>query len=266
MRAVRTLALAAVLLMAAAAHAQSAECAEDWSCWLTPYNTPGTILGVRITLTQVDHGSGVEHGFLTAYSTELYTTLDHVTGHFALAGAIGGGSAGNEGGIGGTLDFGMRANVTPTSGPFVRIALDGSILGNDALYLSMFEPAQGRVGYQLLDGDTLLEGGVIAGYLPVGRFDAAAGTRDLSDTAEVGLYGAVHLRPFRADARFAHLPADASAPRTAVNLLRVALCSYPRPLALCADLLYVHADALFGMHGARTTSAVYSGFTLGLTP
>lgn len=261
----RIFAFAAVLLMATAVHAQSAECAQDWSCWLSAYNTPGTILGVRTTLTQVDHGSGVEHGFLTAYSTELYTTLAHVTGHFALAGAVGGGSAGNEGSIGGTLDLGMRANVTPTSGPFVRFAIDAFVLGNDALYLSLFEPAQGRVGYQLLDGETLLEAGVIAGYLPLGRFDAAAGTRDLSDAPELGLYGAVDLDLFRADARFAHLPAEGSA-RTALNLLRVALCSYPRPLALCADLLYVHGDASFGAHGSRATSAVYSGFTFGLTP
>jgi hypothetical protein len=265
MRAVRILALGAVLLVASAARAQSSECSRDWSCWATLYNTPGAILGVKTTLTQVNQHDGIEHGFLTTYSTELYTTLDYVTGHFALSGALGAGSAGNEGAIGGTLDFGMRAEVTETSGPFVRFAIDGFMFGHDVLYLSMFEPAQGRVGYQLLDGDSLLEGGVIAGYVPIGRFDPAGGTRDLSDTPEVGVYGAAHLRLFRADARFAHMPADASAPRTAVNLFRIALCSYPRPIALCADLLFVHGDALFRA-GARATGAVYSGFTVGLTP
>lgn len=265
MRGVRILALAVVLLVSASARAQSAECAADWSCWTAPYNTQGTILGVKTTATQVDHAGGVEHGFLTAYSTELYDTLHYVTGHFALAGALGGGSAGNEGSIGGTLDFGMRAAVTATSGPFVRLALDGFVLGNDALYLSLFEPVQGRAGYQWLDGDTLLEGGLIAGYLATGRFNPSGGRSDLSGSAELGLYGAAHFRLFRADARFAHIPADAGAPRAAVNLLRVALCSYPRPLALCTDLLYVHGDASFGSHGARETSAVYAGFTLGLT-
>src|SRR3954452_8267301 len=99
---VRICALAAVLLVAATAPAQSAECAQDWSCWATLYTTPGTILGVKATLTQVDHGRGVQHGFVTAYSTELYNTLHYVTGHFAAFGTLGGGSAGNEASIGGT--------------------------------------------------------------------------------------------------------------------------------------------------------------------
>jgi hypothetical protein len=259
-------ALAVVLLLSATVHAQDAGCTKNWGCWELVYSTPGTILGVQTALTQIDHGGGVEHGFLAAYSTEHFGTLGHASAHVAMFGTIGGGSAGNEGSLGGAADFGVRATVSETSGPFLRLGIEGLLLGNQALYVSLLEPVQGRIGYQLLDGATLLEGGITVGYVPTGRFDPGPGRRDLSDTVEVGLYGAVQLPLLRLHASLMHLGDVATSPGSAVNLLRVGACGYPRALALCTEVMYIRADAAFSATRVESTSAVYAGFTVGLTP
>jgi hypothetical protein len=210
----------------------------------------------------VERGRGIAHGVVAVYATEHYTTLRQVTGHVALYGAIGGGSAGNEGSLGTTLDFGFRASVTPDGGPFVRLGIDGFMLGNDRLYASLFEPVQLRTGYQWLMGPKLLEAGLTAGYVLTGQYEPGAGVRDLSDSSELGAYGALHLRLLRVDARFAQL-SRRGVPGV-FSLLRVGLCGYPGMLALCTDVLYLRGAAEFAGSVVQARTALYAGFSAAL--
>jgi len=244
-----------------AAQPQAEECA-NWAPWLDFYAAPGTQLAVKTTLTQIVEERGVENAFVMAYASELYTTLRQVTGHVALFGSIGGGSARTEGSLGGTLDFGFRSSVTPKSGPFLRVGLDGYLLGNKRLYVSVLEPIQGRAGYQWLDGSRLLEAGLTAGYVLAGRFDASGGERDLGDSSETGAYAALHLRPVRVDVRYQHL-ARRGAPG-AFHSVRAALCGYPDIVALCTDFNFMRGDSRVDGSGVRARTALYVGFSVGL--
>jgi len=264
-----SLVLAATLLSLASAHAQSpcasGEACEDkagWASWRQFYAASGAQLGVRATFTQVERGRGLAHAFLAEYSSERYTTVRNVSGHLALHGAVGGGTAGNEGRLGGTLDFGYRGDVTSHGGPFVRIGIEGFALGNDRLYASLFEPVQGRTGYQWLTGSLLLEGGFTAGYVWSGRFEPGAGERDLSDSSELGAYGALHLRLLRVDARYMHVTRRGAV--GAFDLVRVSLCGYPRFVALCSDVLYMRGAAGFGDGAVQARTAIYAGLSAAL--
>src|SRR4051812_7585838 len=102
--------VAMLLLLTASARAQQTVCdpnvrdcgcEKNWGCWDLVYTAPGTILGFTTTLTQVEYGDGIEHGMLAAYSMEHYGTRRAMSGHLAAYGTIGGGSAGNEGSLGG---------------------------------------------------------------------------------------------------------------------------------------------------------------------
>ena len=81
MRAVRILALVAVLIVAGGARAQSAECASDWSCWLTPYNTPYDSFSLGIQVLEPGahirrHAHERQHEVLFCYAGEGWAEID----------------------------------------------------------------------------------------------------------------------------------------------------------------------------------------------
>lgn len=263
------LALALALLSPVSTRAED-ECAEGstaeeclgWGPWANFYSSPGTSLGVKVTATQVVEERGTEAAFLVAYATELRTTLKQVSGHVALFGSLGGGSARTEGSLGGALDFGFRASVTPHSGPFVRAGVDGYLLGNRRLYVSLFEPVQGRMGYQWLDGARMLEAGLTAGYVWAGSFDAGDGERELGDSSEAGGYVSLRLHGVSFDARFAHL-IRRGAPGP-FDVARLGLCGYPDIVAVCSDVMYLRGDSVVDGWSVRARTAWYAGFSVGL--
>jgi hypothetical protein len=248
---------------------QSCTCPKDWGCWELIYATKGTVLGAKITVTYSDANAPdeLDAGFVTFYSTEHYATRDGLTVHVQAFAGIGGGTAHNEGSLGGTLDVGWRGKITDTSGPFLRVGMSGMMTGHRAFYLSMFEPFQGRAGYQLLDGDTVFEVGMTHGFIPVGYFDPGEhAARDLSRSKELGGYAAYHRDGYRADASFLHVfDPEAGSDHDDVEIAHAAYCDYRLGIALCADGLFTRGEAR--MDGReRMTNALYFGITLGLTP
>jgi hypothetical protein len=248
---------------------ETCACPKNWGCWELLYTTKGTILGAKATITYSDANGaeGFDAGFITFYSTEHYATRDNLTVHVLAFGGIGGGTAHNEGSLGFGLDFGWRGSITETSGPFLRVGMGGMMTGHRAFYLSLFEPFQGRAGYQLLDGDTVLEAGITHGIIPVGRFDPGEhARRDLSRTKELGAYLALHREDYRADATFMHVfDPEAGKDRDDVEIVRAMYCDYRLGFALCADGLFTRGEARKAGR-ERMTNALYFGITLGLTP
>jgi hypothetical protein len=244
-------------------------CEQEWGCWELIYTTKGTVLGVKATLTYTE-GAGeddLDAGLVTVYSTERFATRNSLSVHFLGFASIGGGTAGNEGALGGSLDFGWRGFVTDKSGPFLRVGLSGLLIGHDAFYVSMLEPFQGRAGYQILDGDRVLELGMTHGFIPVGRFDPGReARRDLGRSKELGGYAAVHYSGFRVDASFMHVfDAEPGFDRDDVELARALFCNYQLAVTICADALFTRGEA--NVRGReRMTHSLYMGLTLGLSP
>jgi hypothetical protein len=248
---------------------QSCPCPKNWGCWELVYATKGTILGVKVTVTYSDANAPEEldAGFLTVYATEHYATRNNLSVHVQASAAIGGGTANNEGALGGSLDVGWRGAITETGGPFLRAGMSGLMTGHRAFYVSLFEPFQGRLGYQILDGDDVFEVGMTHGIIPVGHFEPGEDVkRDLSRTKELGGYAAFHRAGYRADASFLHIfDPEPGNDRDDVELARAAYCDYRLGLALCADALFTRGEARKNGR-ERMTNSLYFGITLGLTP
>jgi hypothetical protein len=254
-------------LSASSAVAKDATCADDLGCFALWYSAQGAVLGAKATLSHVQAGRGVEAAALMSYRTELHATHDELAGHLLAFGSLGGGSAGTEGSLGGSLDFGWRAPVSENSGPFVRAGPSGVLLGHDRLRVSLFEPVQARLGYQLLDSAALIESGFTLGVVALGRYEPGVDrSRNLASAAEIGGYVAAHTARLRVDVALRHFAPTAGGPPTGVDLVELAACAYRQPLALCAELSYANGAAYVRGKSPRLTNAIYSGLTLGFTP
>jgi hypothetical protein len=245
------------------------DCETRWGCWELLHTVRGTVLGTKATVTYgaKKGADSLAAGFVATYRTEHFATHEHLAVHFAGSGSLGGGSAGNEGSLALGLDFGYRANVSERSGPFLRAGLNGLLLGNQALYLAMFEPLQARVGYQLLDENWLLEGGVTQGLIPLGSYrPGASGRRTLARATELGGYVTLHLDPIRFDAAFMHVFAQDARERGDLELTRGAFCDYRLKVTVCVDAMLIRGKARFESRAERMTTSLYTGLTLGFSP
>ncbi len=273
----RIVAVIVLLLVTSLARAQDASCDpevedcgchKDWGCFELVYMAKGAVLGVKSTITYVNEAGRdlPAASFATTYMTERYATRNGLALHIAAAGTLGGGTAGTETAGSATLSFGFRGVVTEKSGPFLRAGMTGSWLSNARLRLSIFEPLQGRIGYQILEGDDVLEIGMTQGLVALGSYRPAAGTRKLSESIELGGYGAWLRDPFRVNASFMHIFPQATDRGGDVDLGRIAYCDYRLAVTLCADVLYVRGDADIADRQDRLTQSLYTGLTIGLSP
>jgi hypothetical protein len=238
----------------------------DPRCFELDYEGTFSRLGVTATATVVEGAREhvVEGGFLTSFATETFLARRAFAGHYLLRGALGGGSAGNEGTLETGFDFGFRHALTPTSGPFFRVGATGFLLGHRELHLSWLEPLHARFGLQWLRGGALLESGLTGGFVLVGRHSVrVAGLRDLAASPELGGYVALELVPVSVRASATYLTPEDGAP---LKLARAIVCGLPWPLAVCADLTYVETAFDRGRRSERHLQSLYTGLTVGLTP
>jgi hypothetical protein len=245
------------------------DCAKRWGCWELLHTVKGTVLGTRGSVSYVAKAGkdSLAGGFVATYRTEHYATHENLAVHFVGSGSFGGGSAGNEGGLALGLDFGYRANVSERSGPFLRAGMNGMLLGNQSLYLAMFEPLQARVGYQFLDPGLLVEAGLTQGLIPIGTYRPGDnGRRSLARATELGGYAALHIATVRIDVAFMHLFTDDGSLGDDLDLVRGALCDYKLKLTICVDTLIMRGRAVFPHSAERMTTSLYSGMTLGFSP
>ena len=243
------------------------DCKSRWGCWDLLHTTKNTVLGARSSLGYFKHGSedALKASFMAIYLTEHFATHDSMTVHFAGTGGLGRGLAGTEGLVGVQLDFGFRARVTEVSGPFVRVGVQGALSGHREFKLGVLEPLQGRVGYQVLKGDMLIEAGVTQGFVPLASYRVGDAELDLSRSTELGAYTALRLPPYRVNASFMELLSGAGRSAPKLSIARALVCSNELAVTLCADVLYTGGRV---EEGARRTlgHGIQGGVTVGLSP
>jgi hypothetical protein len=251
------------------------KCAREGTCWDLAFLSSGktTLLGVTATLTAIaPRDDRFETGVLVNYRAEVYRTRNKLSSHVLVLGALGAGSAGTEGALGGAIDFGVRLPISLVSGPVVRIGPNGWLIGHEALRFSLLEPLRLSAGFQRLIRGTLFEAGVTTGLLGSGRFAAGDRSTALAGAVELGNYLAVQLDAFRFDGRVIYLQPWPFEKTAALAIVQLEACVYPHPVAACVDVRFFQSQ-LPGrpVSEAResrpqTARVLYSGVTLGLTP
>lgn len=181
--------------------------------------------------------------------------------------ALGGGEAGFDGALAGTIDVGHRIDVAKTHGPFGRIGFDGRIQGNDLLFFSHLEIPRLTIGYQYLDGKTVLEAGLRGGPIITGRYKPGAeGRRSLSRALEWGGFLAAQYDLVRFDVSFMRAEARQTLNETPVNVGQAKLCLIGSKFGGCFDGMFFRGDADMGpaAGGIRTTTSMFLGVTIGV--
>jgi hypothetical protein len=184
---------------------------------------------------------------------------------------IGGGSGGFEGEFGGTLAVGLGFLLDGKQGPFVRIGVQGYILGNDSFFHSNIQFPQGSVGWHLGSRDgLLLEAGFTAGPMLDGRFNVGdEGRRRLGSSGAFGAYADAFVGPLTGSAEWIRTKA-VSDPGTPVDALDGHVClstgraKLDKGLSLCFDGRYTRGDVLFGSPiQTNTATSTYLGLSIG---
>lgn len=176
--------------------------------------------------------------------TEAYAEDGWLTAHRIQMGRIGWGSEGLEGDFFSAVEGGPRWTTRPGEGPFVRGGVAGAFVGSRQLLFGWVTAPRVQLGFQRLGPHHLLEGGLHAGALVFGRFDAEPGERALGPAPAFGPYLAVHIHRLRLDVEATRIE-HADGPATVV---RGTLCGHVGAFALCADGLHaaVGLDAAAG--------------------
>jgi hypothetical protein len=231
-----------------------------------------TVFGVRGSLTNT-HAAETDGTFGAAtlsVSSEQYKTRGLLAMRASTQASLGGGTAGLEGSLGGTLTAGIRVPVADNHGPIVRIGLGGELLGNSRFYFSRISLPIGEVGYQYLEGRTVLEFGVRGAPVLTGRYNTGHVTRRETDGLEGGAYLAAHSSFGRLDASYMRMiPGDRNAYLGKdVDVLRGSACGYVRDrIAICLDGMFVDGGASYSRPAftlPTNPQAIYGGLTVGV--
>jgi len=228
---------------------------------------PTDVLGIRASLTDVrgtDH-NGRSAGVMIAGGSEQYGARDAWTARISSIYALGGGSAGVEGALGGAAALGLRARFGESHGPFFRVGIGGELLGNSKLYYSHLELPLGEVGYSFIDGRTVFELGARGAPVLTGRYNTGdGGVRQLSGSFEWGGYAAMHTSFGRLDVSALRVQADHTGSGGPVDVARGTLCGYAGLVALCADAMAFRGDVQYGTPEVTSaSSSFYGGFFVG---
>jgi hypothetical protein len=201
-------------------------------------------------------------GYGSAYSTSELSTMRALTQF-----SIGGGTAGLEGSFSGDFAGGLRLMLGRFHGPFTRVGFCGELFGNSALYGSFIEIPTAQLGYQYLQRGRLLELGLRAGPVLVGRYNSGdRGTRKLGSSFEWGGHAALYLPPVRFDLSFSRTQAQ-SEPGTPVDLVKALVCSHGGLLGICTDLRLYRGDVVLPLAQGDSISearSMYIGLLVGI--
>lgn len=192
--------------------------------------------GLRASMTSL---SGSDHdttrvSLLFAGSGDWFS--DGGGSYVNLHYAIGGGSAGFEGALGGATLVGYRVDLGKHHGPFARGGFEGHMMGNDLFWHSSLELPAMRVGYNYTHDGTVLELGARGGPVLAGRYNPGdAGYRRLSGSFEYGAYAFARTDHVRMSIMAQRFDAYATGDGTPVDMATGMLCVGSSKVALCAD-------------------------------
>jgi hypothetical protein len=225
------------------------------------------VSGIRGSLTHVQTPlqSSDNVGASFAGAADSYA-LDGTT-HGAMSFVLGGGSAGFEGALAGTVDVGYRLPVSDTTGPFGRAGFDGRLQGNDEYYFSMLELPRLSLGWQFLHEKIVFEAGAHGGPILTGRYNPGAeGYRRLSGSFEGGLFVSMQMDFLRLDMNAMRIEARKTGTGRPVDVAKGTLCGLAGKVGICVDAMLMRGDADMGLGGGgvQTAMSTYAGMTVGL--
>jgi hypothetical protein len=161
------------------------------------------------------------------------------SGRSVGAAFIGGGSAGFEGGLGGTLGAGLRAPFGRRHGLVARLGLEGYLLGNDRFYTSMLELPQGQLGYQVLTSSLLIELSGTLGPVLTGRYRASGAPTDrLGGMLETGARLGLGFRHAHLELAYSRYERAGQGPARGLDRLAGSVCGNASAVGVCADVEY----------------------------
>ncbi|MEM1029830.1 MAG: hypothetical protein AAGN82_05735 [Myxococcota bacterium] len=208
------------------------------------------------------------HGLLFASRSLGTATVDGLTVHRDVTGALGWGTADFVGEIGGVIRGGYRFDVGPTHGPFGRGGVRGFLGGNDLWFHSHVEVPHAQLGYQWLDDRTFFEVAFDGGLSALGHFEAANDQeRPLTLVPGWGAELVVHHRPIRLDVVWLRFQPPNFGPATGpLDRLDVNTCLTAWKLGLCNQFRFYRGD-LASETGTSfpATRAFSASLTLGLS-
>lgn len=225
-----------------------------------------SVTGVRASLTSVSTGTVKDTavGVAFAGSAESYA-LDGTT-HGSMSFVLGGGEAGFEGALGGTIDIGYRLPIAEDHGPFGRIGFEGRLQGNDLLYFSMLELPRLTLGWQYAEGKTVVEIGARGGAVLAGLYDPAEDGRRKLNGYEWGGFVSAQADFLRLDVSAIRIEARKTLNGTPVDVGRASFCAVGHKVGVCLDGMAFRGDAEMRANdgGIHSTKSLYLGLTLGL--
>ena len=241
-------------------------CCSKCACDRTP-KVSLSISGIRGSFTNVavaGRRGDSAIGVALAGAVDTYA-LDGTT-HGAMYFVLGGGQAGFEGALAGTVDFGYRLPIAEDHGPFGRIGFDGRLQGNDLYYFSILELPRGSVGYQYLKGKTVVELGARGGAVLAGLYDPADDGRRKLNGFEWGAFAAAQAEFFRLDVSAMRIEARKTLNGTPVDVGRASLCGVKGKAGACFDAMLFRGDADMRANDGeiQSTTTAYLGLTLGI--
>ena len=232
------------------------------------------VVGLRGSFSRVrgSDADGNTWGMTFAGGAEDYVTRHGVARHGSAFWAIGGGSGGFEGALGGKLALGWRLPAGEDQGPVLRVGMQGWLQGNSLLYSSLLELPLAQLGWQFTREKTVIEVGLQAGPVLTGRFSVGDdASRKLGSSFEGTAYGALHFARMRLDASFMrvetrHPITNEHAP---IDFARATLCALGSPIAVCGDVWsysgVVRMPDAAGISLANDARALYLGVLVGFS-
>jgi hypothetical protein len=220
---------------------------------------------VRGSVTHVDSSSRATSALGAAFAGSADAHALDGAARTQVQWVLGGGEAGFDGMFAGALEIGYRFDVTDRQGPFARAGIDGRVQKNDALSLSFVELPRLTLGWQYLDGHTVLEGGLRGGTILTGRYQPGdEGRRRLNGPFEYGLFAAVAVESVKLEATVMRLDGRKSGNGEPIDFARGSLCGAFSRLGICADAMAIRGDVGRGTPTVhqRVTSA-YGGLSVG---
>lgn len=227
-----------------------------------------SLTGVRFSATRIATSAGqttnnVGLGF--AGGVDTYALDGGARG--SMSWVLGGGDAGFEGMLAGTVDIGYRLDVTERQGPFGRAGFDGRMQGNDRLYFSTLELPRLTLGWQYLDGKTAIEAGIRGGPILAGRYNPGdEGYRRLSGSFEYGAFASATVSILKMEATAMRIDAKDTGTGRPVDVARGSFCAIAGKVGICGDLMAIRGDANMGPSGGgvQVATAGYAGVSIGV--
>lgn len=223
------------------------------------------VVGVRGSVTHVDSANGATSALGAAFAGSADAHALDGAARTQLQWALGGGEAGFDGMFAGALEIGYRLDVTDRQGPFVRAGIDGRVQKNDALQLSLVELPRLTLGWQYLDGRTVLEGGLRGGAVLTGRYQPGdEGRRRLNGPFEYGLFAAMEFEALKFEGTVMRLDGRKSGSGAPMDLARGSICGTFGLLGICADAMAIRGDVGRGTPSVnQRVTSTYGGLSLG---